>query len=92
LVATAGRAKAKAANRNPEMSVCVLAEGSPFDYVTVFGRARIEDEGAVDAMMAIGGRMTGAPLAESARPALQQRAIDEGRVVLRITPERVISR
>jgi hypothetical protein len=60
--------------------------------VTVFGRARIEDEGAVDAMMAIGGRMTGAPLAESARPALQQRAIDEGRVVLRITPERVISR
>jgi PPOX class probable F420-dependent enzyme len=89
---TAGRAKARAADRNPEMSVCILAEESPFDYVTVFGKARIEHEGTVDAMMAIGGRMMGAAIAESARLALEQRAIDEGRVVLRITPERVISR
>ena len=37
--------------------------------------------------MAVGGKMTGAPLPESARPALEERAKSERRVVLRVTPE-----
>jgi PPOX class probable F420-dependent enzyme len=89
---TASRAKGKAGRRNPEMSVCVLAEKPPFQYVTVYGRAHVEDAGAVDVMMRIGEKMTGAPISETSRPALEQRARDEGRVVLRITAERIVSR
>jgi PPOX class probable F420-dependent enzyme len=89
---TSSRAKAKAAGRGREMSVCVLAEESPFDYVTVFGKARIEEQGAVETMMAIGSKMTGRTIGEESRPGLEQRAAAEGRVVLRITPTRAISR
>ena len=38
-------------------------------------------------MMAVGGRMTGRTLPESARPAMEERAKNERRVVLRVTPE-----
>jgi len=89
---TASRAKGRVGRRNHEMSVCVLAEKPPFQYLTVFGKARVEDAGAVDVMMRIGEKMTGAPISEASRPALEQRAKDEGRVVLRITAERIVSR
>ena len=89
---TSSRAKGKVGRRTPEMSACVLAEKPPFQYLTVYGKARIEGEGAVDVMMRIGEKMTGAPLSEASRPAIEQRAKDEGRVVLRITAERIISR
>ena len=84
---TATRAKAKAIHRNPQVSVCVLAEEQPYLYLNVYGRGRIETDGAVDAMMAIGEKMTGNPLPESARPAVEERAKEEQRVVLRVTPE-----
>jgi PPOX class probable F420-dependent enzyme len=84
---TRTRAKGKVLRRNPAVSVCVLGEAQPFPYLTVYGRARIEDEGAVDVMMKIGARMTGNAIPESARPAVEKRAQDEGRVVLRVTPE-----
>ena len=37
--------------------------------------------------MAVGGKMAGRTLPESARPALAERAKNERRVVLRATPE-----
>lgn len=83
---TASRAKAKAVRRNPDVSVCVLGEAMPFPYVTVYGRGRIEDDGAVDVMMKVGGAMSGNPVPEAARPAIEERARTEGRVVLRVTP------
>ena len=84
---TATRAKAAAIRRNPQVSVCVLGEAMPFPYLTVYGRGRIESAGAVDAMMKVGERMTGNPIPQSARPAVEKRAQDEQRVVLRVTPE-----
>lgn len=84
---TRSRAKAKAIARSPQVSICVLGEQQPFPYLTIYGRGRVEDAGAVDAMMKIGGRMTGNPVPEAARPAVEKRAQEEGRVVLRITPE-----
>lgn len=84
---TATRAKARVIHHNSLVSVCVLGEQSPFPYLTVYGRGRIEDDGAVDVMMAIGGAMTGSPLPDSARPAIEERAKKEQRVVLRVTPE-----
>jgi PPOX class probable F420-dependent enzyme len=89
---TALRAKGRAGRRNTPMSVCVIGEQSPFPYLTVYGSSRVEETGAVDAMMRIGEKMTGAPISEASRPAIEQRARDEGRLVLRITAEHVVSR
>jgi len=63
----------------------VGADLLPLGYVTVYGR--VEEVDAVDVMMAVGGKMTGRVLPESSRPALEERARSEQRVVLRVTPE-----
>jgi len=84
---TADRAKTKAVRRDSRVTVCVIGEQLPFPYLTVYGHGRIEEDGAVDVMMTVGGRMAGSALPESARPAMEERARNEGRVVLRVTPE-----
>ena len=88
---TGSRVKTKAVRGNPEVSVCVLEEKMPFAYLTVFGHARIEEEGAADVMRRIGEAMTGRPIPEAARPALEQRAQSEGRVVIRVKPAQFVS-
>jgi len=88
---TASRAKARAVRRDPEITVCVLGEQMPFPYLTVYGRGSVTEEGAVEAMMSAGEAMTGKPVPEAARPAIEQRAKDEGRVLLRVTPESFFS-
>jgi PPOX class probable F420-dependent enzyme len=84
---TATRAKAKVVRRDSRVTVCVIGEQLPFPYLTVYGRGSIEEDGAVDVMMAVGGRMTGSPLPEATRPAMEERAKSEQRVVLRVVPE-----
>jgi PPOX class probable F420-dependent enzyme len=84
---TATRAKGKSVRRDPRVSICVLGEQQPFPYLTVYGRGRIEDERVVETMMAVGARMTGGPIPDAARPAIEDRAKKEQRVVLRVTPE-----
>jgi hypothetical protein len=64
-----------------------LDEKFPFAYLRVEGRGQIEEVGAVEVMMRIGEKMQGAPVPESARPAIEERARNEKRVVLRIEPE-----
>ena len=87
----AGRAKTKALQRDPNVSVCVLAEQHPSPrYLTIYGTAKIEHEGAVDLMMRIGGAMSGAEVPQALRPAIEQRARDEQRLVLRVTPRSYI--
>ena len=88
---TDSRVKAKAVQRNPEVSVCVLDEKMPFAYLTVYGHARIEEEGAVDVMRRIGEVMTGNPVPEAMLPALEKRAQDEGRVVICVKPAQFVS-
>lgn len=94
LISTQGRrAKGRILARRPEVSVCILSEKHPSaPYITVYGRATIEKEGAVDMMMRIGGVMTGSPVSEAVRPAIEKRAEEEDRVVLRITPESYVGR
>ncbi len=84
---TATRAKARVIHHNSLVSLCVLGEQSPFPYLTVYGRGRIEEDGAVDVMMRIGGVMAGNPVPEAMRPAIEERAKKEQRVVLRVTPQ-----
>jgi PPOX class probable F420-dependent enzyme len=83
---TASRFKARAVRKNEDVSLCVLAEEFPFPYLLVYGKGSIEESGAADLMMKIGEKMTGNPVPEAARPAVEQRAKDEGRVVLRVKP------
>jgi len=88
---TGSRVKAKAVQRNPEVSVCVLDEKMPFAYLTVYGHARVEEEGAADVMRRVGEAMTGSPIPEAALPALETRVKDEGRVVIRVRPAQFVS-
>ena len=89
LVSTmAERGKAKAVARNPKVSLAVLDEQWPPTYLLVYGDARIETdvEAVTDLSMRIAGVMAGEPMPEEVRPAVREGAINEGRVVLRITP------
>ncbi len=88
---TASRFKAKSVRRDEDVSLCVLAEEFPFPYLLMYGKASIEDAGAADVMMKIGAKMSGSAIPESARPAIEKRAADEGRVVLRVRPEAFFS-
>jgi PPOX class probable F420-dependent enzyme len=82
------RGKAKAVARNPKVSLAVLDEQWPPTYLLVYGDARIETdiEATTDLSMRIAGVMAGEPMPEEVRDAVRQGTIDEGRVVLRITP------
>jgi nitroimidazol reductase NimA-like FMN-containing flavoprotein (pyridoxamine 5'-phosphate oxidase superfamily) len=89
---TATRAKAKLlGGGGGPVTLCVLHEDFPFPYLNVYGTGRIDPDGAVDVMARIGEAMMGAPLPDDARPALEERARNEQRVVLRVTPERFFS-
>lgn len=88
---TASRFKARAARKNPDISLCVLGEEFPFPYLLAYGKASIEEHGAAEAMRKIGEKMTGNPIPDSAMPAIEKRANDEGRVVLRVKPREFFS-
>ena len=88
IVSTTGsRAKARNVRRDGRVTLCALSEEPPFAYLTVYGRGEILEENAVETMMAVGERVLGRPLGEEQRPAIEEQARQEGRVVLRIAPE-----
>ncbi len=89
LVSTmAGRGKERVVARDGKVSLCVLDERWPFAYLQVYADAVIERDRdlTVDVMMAVAGRMSGQPLPEEARPAVQAMAEAENRVVVRCRP------
>ena len=83
-----GRAKAAEVGRNEKVSLCILDERWPFSYLQVYGDAAVDDDPALvtDVMMAVAGRMSGTPLPDTARPAVEAMAQKEDRVVLRCRP------
>lgn len=89
---TATRLKGKAPRRNPDVVLCVLGEEFPFPYLTVYGKARVEEGGAAEVMARIAEKMFSTPITTEMMPAIAQRAAEEQRVVLRVTPERFSSR
>ena len=89
LVSTmAARGKARAVERDGKVSLCILDERWPFAYVQVYADATVERDHdlVVDVMMAVGGRMSGTPLPDDARPIVEAMAAEEQRVVLRCRP------
>ena len=89
LVSTmAARAKAKAVQRDPHVSLCVLDEQWPPSYLLVYGQAKIvaDFEQVVDLRMRIAGLMAEQPIPESHRPHIAESTRREQRVMLRVTP------
>ena len=87
LVSTkAGRAKARAVQRNPKVSLCVLDENWPPTYLLVYGEAKIEKAGGGDLLIRICELMAEQTMPDAERCKLIDLAHDEGRVVVRITP------
>jgi PPOX class probable F420-dependent enzyme len=89
LVSTmAGRGKARAVNRDPKVSLCVLDEQWPFAFLQVYADAVVEDDRdlVVDVMLGVGWRMSGEQLPDDARPVVAAMAQEEHRVVLRCRP------
>ncbi|HML97811.1 MAG TPA: PPOX class F420-dependent oxidoreductase [Tepidiformaceae bacterium] len=88
LSTTKDRLKAQTLRRDPRIVVTVLDEGAPYQYVSVEGTARLEDDDLVAAHTLINRAMRGAP--EWAPPeGFEARLKGEGRVVIRVTPGRV---
>ena len=83
---TKTRGKGRAVARFGELTLCVVDAQPPFPYLTVFGKATLDEAAAVDAMMKMGEIMTGNVLPDAARPMMEQRAENEGRVAVRLTP------
>ncbi len=63
----AKRAKALALKLNPDVSLCVLDEKHPPSYVVVYGRGRIETEGAVDMLAKLRTAVYGVEVSEEDR-------------------------
>ena len=86
------RAKAKAVQRNPKVSLCVLDENWPPTYITVFCTASIEAtvdddlDAVVDLGMRIAAVMAGRELDESVRELVAKGAIKEDRIKIRLKP------
>jgi PPOX class probable F420-dependent enzyme len=79
---TKTRAKYHNVRRNPMVSLCVVKEGGR-PYVTVYGRAEIEEDDIVDGTKAIFKRFNPADPPDNFEQALR----DQQRVLLKITPE-----
>ncbi len=82
-----GRAKARAVQRNPQVSLCILDEKWPPTYLLVYGRAKIETEGGEELMAKVVELMASQPMPKEERERIYALARKEGRVVVRITPE-----
>ena len=82
------RSKAKAVDRDPHVSLCVLDEHWPLTYLQVYGAGVVEDdpELAADVLTRVIGLMAGEEVPASRRPQIAQMARDEQRVVIRVRP------
>jgi PPOX class probable F420-dependent enzyme len=83
---TKARGKGRAAARSPEMTICVVDTNPPYPYLTIFGRARVDEDGALEANLKAVEIITGSPVSDAMRPFFEQRAKEEGRVAIRVTP------
>ena len=89
LVSTmAARSKAKAVDRDPRVSLCVLDEHWPLSYLQVYGTAVVErdEDQAADVLPRIVELMAGEPVPAERWPQIADLAKQEERVVLRVTP------
>jgi len=79
-----GRAKWRHMRRDPRVTIEVTSMENPYEYVTVIGTAELEEsEEANRHIDKLSEKYTGNPKFQSHKP-------NEQRVIVRITPERVL--
>jgi PPOX class probable F420-dependent enzyme len=83
----AHRLKAKTLRRDPRITLCIISNSEPFNYVTVEGTAEVETENLVPATKLVFANIAEAGWSEP--PNLEQWLKDQDRVILRVTPTRV---
>lgn len=79
--------KRKTIERDPRVSLCVISNAEPFNFVTVEGLAQIETENLIEGTQAVFANIksTGYELPEDLPAWLET----QQRVIIRITPSRV---
>lgn len=84
----AARAKAKAVQRNPQVSICVLDEKWPPTYLQVYGEATIDRDPDVILDVSVRGieLMAGSKVPPDMYETIREKAAAEGRVVIRMRP------
>ncbi|MEX2158183.1 MAG: PPOX class F420-dependent oxidoreductase [Dehalococcoidia bacterium] len=82
---TKDRAKYHNVRRNPNVCVCIVQEGGR-PYVTVYGKARVEEDDIVDGTAAIMRNMSNREAPDNFAEALRQ----QRRVLIVLTPERFV--
>jgi PPOX class probable F420-dependent enzyme len=82
------RGKAKAVQRDPHVSLCVLDEQWPPTYLQVYGTAVLDtDEAAgADMLLRVVELMAGEPVPAERHEQIARMAREEQRVVIRVTP------
>jgi PPOX class probable F420-dependent enzyme len=82
---TRTRGGGRTAKRDPRVTVCCFDPQKTGEYVTVYGRAQIL-EGEADSVDLF-GKIRGRTLEGEELEAAKRRIAEEGRIVLRITPD-----
>ncbi|KAA2254040.1 PPOX class F420-dependent oxidoreductase [Solihabitans fulvus] len=77
----AGRLKDRNIRRTPQVSVTILEDGNPYNYVEVRGLAKIEESGGVELNDKLSWKYDGKPFEQDAEGAV--------RVVVRVSPQRL---
>ncbi|GAA1158796.1 hypothetical protein GCM10009654_13680 [Streptomyces hebeiensis] len=85
---TVGRRKEQNLRRDPRVSVVVQPADSPYTYAEIRGSATLTTEGGQELIDELSLKYTGKPYAEF-NPASGE---DAARVVVRITPRKVVGR
>jgi PPOX class probable F420-dependent enzyme len=82
------RSKARAVERDPHVSLCVLDEQWPPTYLQVYGTAVMErdPEQAADLLRRVVELMAGEPVPDERRAQIAEMARREHRVVIRVRP------
>jgi PPOX class probable F420-dependent enzyme len=82
-----GRLKTRTLQRDPRVTLCIISNAEPFNYVTVEGRASVDREGLLEATRAVFANIADTGYQEPEDLAKWIR--DDRRVIIRIRAERV---
>ena len=84
----AARAKARAVQRDPKVSLCILDEQWPLTYLQVYGHATLEEDfdQAGDVMRRVVDLMAGTEVSGTKLSEIERICREEGRVVIRVRP------
>lgn len=83
----AHRLKSKTLANDPRITLCVINNAEPFNYVSVEGTAEVQRTGITEATKAVFRNLAAIGYPEP--PDIENWMREQGRVILRVTPARV---